>query len=394
VAKVRGLPTTEDEINKILQDATNAAGAQNCSFILQRSGPLRELTADISPIRILSVFDFIEMRAQPQDLTIVEDIEWCGKYDPTFVGCAELPGRILVVEHRILGLDGLVWLHEVGHTRGLEHVVRDKALMHERLGEDKKEITVDECLVLVTDLTVGGSRSGSSDPDDFNVAPQTAPSPQSNDGSSPPVEDLVASVWTGGIPIEIAIQYGEEEAAKLREMMVTPRYKLYLRNIVPLVGLVGGEQAFTTLQDFLKRARNLDEVDFDISDGVSFVPVAYGFLAGLHEDRRAFAELSRGVRPNHWAGLIKAQTTEDAFAFAERMSRRTVVGLTYVGTEEAAGVLREVFFSLERGAFSYTQSVTDPGAASAVGAADMNFLRGALDSANTVREKGLIEYLR
>lgn len=78
--------------------------------------------------------ELLAMPAEPSptiNLLFIDNLEWCGVYDPNFVGCAELPGNRGVVESVFaassLG-DELV-AHEIGHMFGLTHVSDPSRLM-------------------------------------------------------------------------------------------------------------------------------------------------------------------------------------------------------------------------------------------------------------------------
>ena len=81
-----------------------------------------------------------------RQVRVVSHIEWCGGITPDAAGCADEPGLRIAITRRSALLEGELWAHETGHTRGLPHRNNSwTAVMHETVLPDHKELTVAEC---------------------------------------------------------------------------------------------------------------------------------------------------------------------------------------------------------------------------------------------------------
>jgi hypothetical protein len=81
-----------------------------------------------------------------RQVRVVSEIYWCRGMSAGVAGCADQPGLRIAVTRRSALVEGELWAHETGHTRGLPH--RNNiwtAVMHETLLPDHNELTVSEC---------------------------------------------------------------------------------------------------------------------------------------------------------------------------------------------------------------------------------------------------------
>jgi hypothetical protein len=90
--------------------------------------------------------DFDVIIGLPGHVKVVNQINWCGgKFKPSIIGCAPTPGNSQVVERRT-ELEGILWLHEYGHTRGLPHRNNDpNAVMNGTIGPTRLRVNSSEC---------------------------------------------------------------------------------------------------------------------------------------------------------------------------------------------------------------------------------------------------------
>lgn len=84
-----------------------------------------------------------------RQVRVVSEIYWCGFTTAGgAAGCADEPGLRIAITRRSALVEGELWAHETGHTRGLPHRNTTwTAVMHETLLPDHKELTVAECNV-------------------------------------------------------------------------------------------------------------------------------------------------------------------------------------------------------------------------------------------------------
>ncbi|WP_179957550.1 hypothetical protein [Exilibacterium tricleocarpae] len=65
----------------------------------------------------------------PGFVKAVNRINWCGGFSPNIIGCAPAPGNGILVVRFTSSLEGILWAHEHGHTRGLRHRNSSTAVM-------------------------------------------------------------------------------------------------------------------------------------------------------------------------------------------------------------------------------------------------------------------------
>ena len=87
-----------------------------------------------------------DLTPRVRQVRVVTAIYWCGGIGASVAGCADQPGLRIAVTRPSALVEGELWAHETGHTRGLPH--RNNiwtAVMHETLLPDHKDLTVAEC---------------------------------------------------------------------------------------------------------------------------------------------------------------------------------------------------------------------------------------------------------
>lgn len=145
-------PLSNKQADLILAAATRALqtrdgkGDVRCNLELMRKGNVTEFSAGDGSID--SGAEFHELMRLPGDVKVVNEINWCGGFMPA-IGCA-LPNAPLVVVS-YAPIDGILWAHEYGHTRGLLHRQDDNcsgsraALMYPGLDSSCKRVNQKEC---------------------------------------------------------------------------------------------------------------------------------------------------------------------------------------------------------------------------------------------------------
>lgn len=85
--------------------------------------------------------DELRSLAAPGSKTVsmffADSINWCGENGPSFVGCADLGGRIMVLKSSTAAspsLGAALASHELAHVLGLDHVNTSGNLMHPFIG--------------------------------------------------------------------------------------------------------------------------------------------------------------------------------------------------------------------------------------------------------------------
>lgn len=95
---------------------------------------------------------------QNDGIKIVRDILFCGNTRFNWAGCAQFPEAgqaIAITRHpdKDLKVEGILWLHEFGHTKGLRHTPNglnrnSKAVMSPEIGVSKTKLKRKECYKL------------------------------------------------------------------------------------------------------------------------------------------------------------------------------------------------------------------------------------------------------
>src|SRR6187401_97708 len=99
------------------------------------------LFADTFPNPLAANASEPDLAPRVRQVRVVSEIYWCDGAGPSVAGCADQGGLRIAVTRRSAVLEGELWAHETGHTRGLHH--RNNtwlAVMHEALLQDHKEL--------------------------------------------------------------------------------------------------------------------------------------------------------------------------------------------------------------------------------------------------------------
>ena len=136
---------TDADADRILADATvvlQELDTQDvrCGEELERKGPVSVFTTGDGSID--SDAEFTAVKNLPGDVMIVNDINWCGGLAPNIIGCASGDSFAAV---RFGSLEGILWAHEHGHTRGLPHRTSDYAVMNPTIRTTARGVNATEC---------------------------------------------------------------------------------------------------------------------------------------------------------------------------------------------------------------------------------------------------------
>lgn len=83
-------------------------------------------------------------------MKVVNAINWCGGLAPNIIGCAPIGGDSLVVVRFTANQEGILWDHEFGHNKGLQHRNVANVLMNETIGATNRRVTEAECSTFET----------------------------------------------------------------------------------------------------------------------------------------------------------------------------------------------------------------------------------------------------
>jgi len=85
----------------------------------------------------------------PGRVKVVNRINFCeGRIDPSFIGCGQTPGNSFIMERSTSSScperEGILWVHEYGHNKGLPHRNQSYAVMHQTFNCNHRRINSTE----------------------------------------------------------------------------------------------------------------------------------------------------------------------------------------------------------------------------------------------------------
>lgn len=139
---------TSAEADQILEDMGTVASSNDgpgdvparVKFV--RDGDVTEFTNGTGNIN--SEQDFAEILGLPGQVKVVNQINWCGGLAPNIIGCAPMPGDALLVVRFYVDQEGILWLHEYGHNKGLGHRESNTAVMDPTIAPSRRRLNQDE----------------------------------------------------------------------------------------------------------------------------------------------------------------------------------------------------------------------------------------------------------
>jgi hypothetical protein len=137
VSRHRGVPLSEDDVDKILDDASKILQKNSCDVTFKRNGSVRLFASRDTPKIITDEEDRDAVHQERADVKVVEKIKFCRPElgFQAFDGCSWPPrmGRrsMIVVQNPAEPFPniGRLWAHEFGHRTGLRHRSEPLALM-------------------------------------------------------------------------------------------------------------------------------------------------------------------------------------------------------------------------------------------------------------------------
>ncbi|WP_316159295.1 hypothetical protein [Bradyrhizobium sp. SZCCHNRI3042] len=295
---------------------------------------------------------------------VVERIIWCGGLVPGALGCAPVPGQGLIVVRRVLGLtdsfnrevEPVTWLHEFGHTRGLQHNPIDSlSVMAPGLGPTNRSINDSECTVLASTVPAAGAAplaaampmpAGGM----IELAQATGGAPQSAEAARMPVEEFVKQTFVHNPPLENLKQY-EGDLPKVQEMLFDPKFSAYRSNIIVLLGAIGNKDTIPLLSKIIDTNISPDKTDVDIGARLA-APLAMGTIANRNNlPEKDIAILRRASQQGFWEQrltLVKAPSPgskglddDDVRALSRDLAIQSTRGYAISGSEEVRSKLQE-----------------------------------------------------
>lgn len=114
----------------------------SCDIVLARQGNIS--TFSVGDGTVNSEEDFKALVSLPGHVKVVNQINWCDVFKPNIIGCAPTPGESFVVVRHRPNFENILWLHELGHNKGLTHRDHSKAVMHEIIDITHRQVNQTE----------------------------------------------------------------------------------------------------------------------------------------------------------------------------------------------------------------------------------------------------------
>jgi hypothetical protein len=318
-----------------------------------------------TPAEIDTPDDFRAVCSRPGYVHVVNAINDCaGLTRPGIGGCSDTPGKCIIVVRLDNPVppdeEGLLWAHEYGHTKGLQHRHDENALMNPYLGTTERRVNAAECKAF-TGHAQGGANSRGGTP-------------------KPSIVEFVHRTYAEGIPFELASSYTHEDAQRLIAMLENPEEKPYLTNIVVTLGMIADPTAVQPLRSFIEKGEG--SIDPQTLRAKTSALIALGYVVNRHKDESALTYLAQGLNPKNWKDKNLKWTlrgTEDAEQRNISLIKASALGLGISGTPEAATALNSAQFTIQ---------AVDPTASSAVNPV----IEHALSVNKTIQQEGLLKY--
>ena len=274
---------------------------------------------------INSEADFEAVNGLSGNIKVVNQINWCSEIAPNIIGCAPVPGESLIVVRFDPNQEGILWLHEFGHNRGLLHRNDRFAVMNETIDTVRRAVNKEEC-----DMYMGLSGQSTAFHGLMSGKRQTA------------IEEFVRQTYIHGVPYEEASRYGKKVVPILLSMLKDPKEEKYWANIVVTLGIIGEKRALGPLIDFIEQ-----DVEGTLSpshySAKTSALMALGYFVNKTKNNRALFYLNECSHPTfwnemgtHWSSPYHEQTSERNF----QLSTVAILGLALCGTKEATDALR------------------------------------------------------
>ena len=148
ISRFRTATLNETTADKILSSAkavlskVDGPDDVSCDVNFQRAGTVTVFTSAGGAIN--SNDDFQRVCEENGNVHVVNEINWCGDFGMK-IGCAPTPGDCVVVVRYFPSLEGILWAHEFGHSKGLYHRDEQHALMRASIDPDNRRVNAFEC---------------------------------------------------------------------------------------------------------------------------------------------------------------------------------------------------------------------------------------------------------
>ncbi len=306
----------------------DGSGDVACNVNFSRNGEVGVFNVGTGIIN--SQADFLAVNGLPGEIKVVNQINWCGGIAPNIIGCAPVPGVSLVVVRFDESQEGILWLHEYGHNKGLGHRNAPDAVMNGVIGPTHKKINQNECSAYQN--TTAPSLASFEFPR-FDALKDTMA-----------IDDFVKQRFIRGVPYEDASKYGPKHVPGLLLMLSDSSNIAYWPNIVVTLGIIGDERAVTPIINLIKQDQT-GILSRDLYSTKTSAIMALGYLVNKTGNQEALNFLKECLKPNAWDETQPNWHSPYQEAKSERniqLSSMAILGLTLSGHPEAIEALKSL----------------------------------------------------
>lgn len=369
IDRYRTASLTNAEADSILADGSevlqtnDGEGDTTCKVSLVRSGDVSVFTTGDGSVD--SSGEFSTILALPGYVAVVNQINWCGALIPNVIGCAPVPGNSMAVVRYTSSMEGILWAHEFGHTKGLGHRNNDpNAVMNGIIGITRERVTGDECDAFRMDGAAAVASTG---------YPAMA------------VEDYVRQVFIRGVPYEeTSSSFSSADVPVLLAMLNDAAEEEHWANIVVVLNIIGGDEVVEPLIEFIE-AGSGGELSYPHYIAKTSALMSMGYLINRTGNEEALNYLVASANPEVWEDRDTADVGPFQPSVEESnrdLSKHAILGLALSGTSESAEALRTFERGQGTGDDSEFQAAVDP------------LLADALDANLDIQANGLVDYYR
>ncbi|MDN5211635.1 hypothetical protein QQ020_06225 [Fulvivirgaceae bacterium BMA12] len=346
----------------------DGSGDIACDVNFSRNGDVGVFNTGTGIIN--SQADFLAVNGLPGEIKVVNQINWCGGIAPNIIGCAPVPGVSLVVVRFDESQEGILWLHEYGHNKGLSHRNVPDAVMNGVIGPTHKKINQNECNAYQN--TVAPSVTSFQFPR-FDALKDTMA-----------IDDFVKRRFIRGVPYEEASKYGPKHVPGLLLMLSDSSNIAYWPNIVVTLGIIGDERAVTPIINLIKQDQT-GTLSQELYNTKTSAIMALGYLVNKTGNQEALNFLKECLKPHAWDESQPNWNSPYQKAKSDRnmqLSSMAILGLTLSGHPEAIEALKSLKTPKDSEEEKVFQSQVS------------NMLDQAIGDCEEISEKGLLEYYR
>jgi len=259
---------------------------------------------------------------------VTSSISFCDGTGSSIIGCARSGCMIVVPFGSGAGRD-VLWAHEFGHTRGLDHRSGSTLMMNPTVN-NVGDINATERDAFQNLLTVFFSGFL---PSEAEVDPALT------------VEQFVAQTFVHGVPYNQAASYGAAAAPMLIAILKDPRWESKWSNAATVLAITGDPAGVDAIIEFI-REPGAGEVTAERNWTRANAVLSLGYAAN-RGNAKAMRYLEYGLEPGSWKQLglrgLRGRNADTAVdddeSDDELLAERAAFGLALSGRPEARAAL-------------------------------------------------------